>query len=70
MNVKPVSHCPKCNAVGEVIKREKQFVTLDCPKCSRKWKTLSKICPKCIKPNGYAVEGVCSGCYSEHHRSI
>jgi DnaJ-class molecular chaperone len=64
MSAKPVPNCPKCKEAGSVISHRKQFVTLECPKCKGHWKTLSKTCPKCNKPNGYAVEGTCRNCYS------
>jgi phage FluMu protein Com len=63
-NVTTVPNCPKCNSVGEVVRNNKQFVKLECPKCDYLWSTISPNCPRCKKPNGFAVEGVCSSCYS------
>jgi predicted RNA-binding Zn-ribbon protein involved in translation (DUF1610 family) len=65
MSAKPVPNCPKCKEVGIVISHRKQFVTLECPLCKEHWTTLSKVCTKCRKPNGFAVEGLCKICYSE-----
>lgn len=64
MNTKTVPNCPNCNSIGTVIRHKGLFVNLECPACKDKWQTLSKKCPTCNKPNGFAVEGVCGRCYS------
>lgn len=69
MNTKTVPNCPRCNAKGNVIDQRKKFVMVECPDCNYVWQTRSKICPKCEKPNGYVVEGVCGPCYSKFHKS-
>jgi primosomal protein N' len=70
MNTKTVPNCPKCQTKGNVIDHHKKFVKLECPKCNSKWTTLSKKCPECDKPNGYAVDGVCSSCYGKYYKSF
>jgi predicted RNA-binding Zn-ribbon protein involved in translation (DUF1610 family) len=61
--------CPRCSSTGNVIKHIKIAVKIKCPECEKQWYADSKICPRCNKPNGFAVEGVCSECYSTNHRA-
>jgi len=68
-NIKPVTRCPKCLAAGVVHRKEKTLVSLECPECSHRWKTYSKICKDCGKPNGYVVEGPCMECYAQHYKT-
>lgn len=68
-NVKTVSHCPQCGRKGEVLDQHKNMVLMRCPECHNKWKTYSKNCPKCGKPNGFAVDGLCGSCYSKYFSS-
>jgi hypothetical protein len=65
-----VAHCPKCEMMGVVIGHRGKTVSLECPNDSSKWLTKSKICPDCEKPNGYAVDGVCSSCYGKYYKSF
>lgn len=65
VNVKTVAYCKKCHFQGNVVRQKGVFIVLECPGCSQKWETLSASCKSCNKPNGFAVEGYCSTCYSE-----
>lgn len=57
--------CPKCQTEGQVINKFQNTIVIECPICANNWKTESMICPKCNKPNGYAVDGLCTSCYGE-----
>lgn len=57
--------CPQCNGNGYVADKRKKQVKMECLECHHHWITESKICPKCERPNGYAVDGICAQCYSE-----
>lgn len=57
--------CPKCSGKGQVIENRKGTIVAECFSCGIKWRTVSRTCPKCHRPNGYLVDGICSNCYSE-----
>lgn len=62
--------CPKCGGENTFVSHKmRKEVKLVCTDCGRRWLTESKICPKCHRPNGFAVDGVCSQCYSEYYSS-
>ena len=61
--------CGVCGGQGYVIDKRKKEVKMECKDCKNKWITSSKTCPKCKRPNGFAVEGVCAQCYSLHYKS-
>lgn len=69
-NVKPVTRCPKCQANGTVINHRDNILVLECKPCNQRWKTFSKTCRDCGKPNYYYVEGPCVKCYSLKHNVI
>jgi len=56
--------CGMCGGPAYVADKQKSQVKLQCLDCKVTWKVDSKICPKCRRPNGYAVEGLCAQCYS------
>lgn len=60
--------CPRCNNNGNIIAHKKKVVKLKCPECEKLWFADSKICPQCKQPNGFAVDGMCSSCYSNNLR--
>jgi hypothetical protein len=61
-----VHTCSTCHSNGNVIEQKRNLVIIECPLCSKRWKTESKTCPVCSKPNGYTVEGPCRDCYSDN----
>ncbi|OIK13566.1 hypothetical protein BIV60_13810 [Bacillus sp. MUM 116] len=63
------AQCPKCNGMGFVMKKQKNELKMECLYCYHRWLAMSKICPKCTRPNGFEVEGVCPQCYSEQYKS-
>lgn len=65
---KNIHTCPKCHTNGNVVQHKEKRVMIDCPRCFKSWFADSKICPSCEKPNGFAVEGLCSHCYSDSRR--
>jgi hypothetical protein len=56
--------CPKCGGNAYVIDKRKYKVKMECLECQVTWLTDSRTCPKCKRPNGYAVDGICAQCYS------
>ncbi|WML38683.1 hypothetical protein RCG19_15960 [Neobacillus sp. OS1-2] len=63
------ARCGVCGGHGYVIDKLKKEVKMECCECSVTWVTDSKTCPKCKKPNGFAVDGVYAQCYAEHFKS-
>lgn len=60
--------CPKCGSQNHFVRdKMRKEVKMLCLDCGHKWLTESKICPKCERPNGFAVDGLCSQCYSDKH---
>ena len=59
-----MSKCPKCNGDGFVVDKRKYNIKLECLDCREHWLDESRTCPKCKRPNGFAVPGLCSQCYS------
>lgn len=57
--------CPKCKKEGQFYANAYPMVLMECIPCRVTWKSKSPVCPNCKKPNGFAVEGTCSTCYSE-----
>lgn len=68
-NIRSATRCPKCLNQGNVRRKEKSIVAMECPECSTEWKTYSKICGDCGNPNGYVVEGPCMECYAQKYKS-
>lgn len=60
-----MNRCPKCGGNAYVIDKQKTQVKMECLDCKVTWKTDSKICPNCLRHNGYTVPGLCAQCYSE-----
>lgn len=56
--------CGKCGGHPYVVDKRKRQIKLECLDCGVKWVTESKTCPKCLRGNGYAVDGLCAQCYS------
>lgn len=69
-NVKSVVNCPHCGSLGDIRRKEDKLLVLECDPCNYRWKTYSKTCKDCGKPNGYFVEGPCMKCYSLKHNAI
>lgn len=63
-----IHSCPRCSNNGIIIAHKKKIVKLKCFECEKLWFADSKICPQCNKPNGFAVDGVCSDCYSTNRK--
>jgi hypothetical protein len=60
-----MSKCPKCGGNAYVIDKRKYKVKMECLECRVTWLTDSRTCPKCKRPNGYAVDGICAQCFSK-----
>lgn len=70
-NVEVVTHCPKCKGEGHVFSHKGVLLRLECANadCRSKWRTYSKTCNVCKKPNGYFVDGPCASCYEQRYQS-
>lgn len=66
-NTSPVTECPTCKSNDiEILNQVEWILTLGCHN-RHSWKTLSKTCTNCKKPNGYLHKGVCVKCYKLTH---
>ena len=60
------ANCPRCGKTGAVVDSGVDgygLIWMDCEKCFRKWRAMSKVCPDCGKYTGFPGEGLCSECY-------
>jgi predicted amidophosphoribosyltransferase len=57
--------CPECGNMGYVKQKLKTELKMECFSCKETWYAFSKICPKCKRPNGFAIEGLCAQCYGD-----
>jgi predicted amidophosphoribosyltransferase len=65
-----IKQCERCDTIGQVESQNGKWLRMSCPNCQKRWKTISERCPRCNKPNGFAVPGICGHCYGERNEIL